>query len=139
MRHETVNHDGHGDRREDEGARHGRHRSKPVAESDVDDGERREDAKPDHQRELMLARRWDAGTVVVRCSHATPSFRLVGRACRAVRMSSWTRSALIEIAAADPSPAAVMTCARGFAAFPAAQTPGTLVLPAVSPRMNPRS
>ena len=39
-------------------------------------------------------------------------------------MSSWTRSALIEIAAADPSPAAVITCARGFAAFPAAQTPG---------------
>ena len=35
---------------------------------------------------------------------------------------------MIEIAAADPSPAAVITCARGFATFPAAQTPGTLVL-----------
>ena len=45
----------------------------------------------------------------------------------------------MEIAAADPSPAAVITCARGFAAFPAAQTPGTLVLPAVSTRTNPRS
>lgn len=38
------------------------------------------------------------------------------------------------IAAADPSPAAVITCARGFTAFPAAHTPGTLVAPAGSVR-----
>ena len=44
-------------------------------------------------------------------------------------MSSWTRSVLIAIAAADPSPAAVITCARGLLAFPATQTPETLVWP----------
>ena len=43
-------------------------------------------------------------------------------------MSSWTRSVLIAIAAADPSPAAVITCARGLLAFPATQTPETLDL-----------
>ena len=42
----------------------------------------------------------------------------------AVRTSSSTRSALIAIAAADPSPAAVITCARGSATLPATQTPG---------------
>ena len=33
------------------------------------------------------------------------------------------------MAAADPSPAAVITCARGFATLPATQTPATLVRP----------
>jgi hypothetical protein len=36
---------------------------------------------------------------------------------------------LIAMAAADPSLAAVITCARGLAAFAATQTPGTLVWP----------
>ena len=36
---------------------------------------------------------------------------------------------LIAIATAEPSPAAVMTCARGLVALPAAHTPGTLVRP----------
>ena len=54
-------------------------------------------------------------------------------------MSSWTRSVLIAIAAADPSPAAVITCARGLLAFPAAQTPETLVWPVGSTRTKPSS
>ena len=54
-------------------------------------------------------------------------------------MSSWTRSVLIAIAAADPSPAAVITCARGLLAFPATQTPETLVWPVGSTRTNPSS
>jgi hypothetical protein len=33
------------------------------------------------------------------------------------------------MAAADPSPAAVMSCARGLATLPATQTPDTLVRP----------
>jgi len=37
----------------------------------------------------------------------------------AFETSSSTRSALMAIAAADPSPAAVMTCARGFDTLPA--------------------
>ena len=41
------------------------------------------------------------------------------------------------MATADPSPAAVITCARGLAALPAAQTPGTLVRPAASARTSP--
>ena len=48
--------------------------------------------------------------------------------------SSWTRSALIAIAAAEPSPAAVITWARGSATLPAAQTPETLVRPVASTR-----
>ena len=36
------------------------------------------------------------------------------------------------IAAAEPSPAAVMTWARGLATFPATQTPGTVVRPVAS-------
>ena len=52
-------------------------------------------------------------------------------------MSSWMRSVLIAIAAADPSPAAVITCARGLLAFPATQTPETLVWPVGSTRTNP--
>ena len=36
---------------------------------------------------------------------------------------------MIAMAAADPSPAAVMTWARGLATLPATQTPGTLVRP----------
>ena len=36
------------------------------------------------------------------------------------------------MAAAEPSPAAVMTWARGLTAFPAAQTPGTLCAPVAS-------
>ena len=43
------------------------------------------------------------------------------------------------IAAADPSPAAVMTWARGLVAFPAAQTPGTLVAPVASTWTQPVS
>src|SRR3954453_11484461 len=45
----------------------------------------------------------------------------------AAAVSSSARSLLIAIAAAEPSPAAVTTWARGLAAFPAAHTPGTLV------------
>ena len=33
------------------------------------------------------------------------------------------------MATAEPSPAAVITCARGLVALPAAQTPGTVVRP----------
>ena len=43
------------------------------------------------------------------------------------------------MAAAEPSPAAVMTWARGFTAFPAAQTPGTLVRPVASVTIQPLS
>ena len=50
----------------------------------------------------------------------------------ALRTSSSTRSALRAMAAADPSPAAVMTWARGLTRFPATQTPGTLVRPVAS-------
>ena len=38
--------------------------------------------------------------------------------------ASWTRSALMAIAAAEPSPAAVITCARGLLTLPALHTPG---------------
>jgi hypothetical protein len=38
---------------------------------------------------------------------------------------------------ADPAPAAVMTWARGSTTFPAAQTPGTLVRPALSTVTQP--
>ena len=54
----------------------------------------------------------------------------VPRTARAT--SSATRSALRAIAAADPSPAAVITCARGLVTLPATQTPGTLVRPVAS-------
>ena len=43
------------------------------------------------------------------------------------------------MAAADPSPAAVMTWARGLAAFPAAQTPVTVVRPVGSATTQPFS
>jgi hypothetical protein len=43
------------------------------------------------------------------------------------------------MAAAEPSPAAVMTCARGLVALPAAQTPGTLVAPVASTWTHPVS
>ncbi len=45
----------------------------------------------------------------------------------ALATSSSTRMAFMAMAAADPSPAAVMTCARGLARLPATQSPGTLV------------
>ena len=51
--------------------------------------------------------------------------------------SSSTRSALMAMAAAEPSPAAVMTWARGLAALPATQTPGTLVRPVASATTQP--
>lgn len=54
-------------------------------------------------------------------------------------MSSWTRSLLMAMAAADPWPAAVMTWARGSAALPAAQTPRTPVRPVRSVVGNPAS
>ena len=41
-------------------------------------------------------------------------------------------------AAADPAPAEVITCARGSAALPAAQTPGTLVSPSAVHQREPR-
>jgi hypothetical protein len=44
--------------------------------------------------------------------------------------SSSTRSALMAMAATEPSPTAVMTWARGLTTLPAAHTPGTLVRPA---------
>ena len=44
MRHEAINDDRHGDGREHEGAYNGRERLQPVAEREVDNGERREDA-----------------------------------------------------------------------------------------------
>ena len=50
-----------------------------------------------------------------------------GSSATAIGTSSSTRSALMAMAAADPSPAAVMTWARGLATLPATQTPGTLV------------
>ena len=53
--------------------------------------------------------------------------------------SSSTRSALMAMAAAEPSPAAVMTWARGLTALPAAQTPGTLVRPVGSATTQPFS
>ena len=43
------------------------------------------------------------------------------------------------IAAAEPSPAAVMTWARGLAALPATHTPGTLVRPVPSATTQPLS
>ena len=43
------------------------------------------------------------------------------------------------MAAVEPSPAAVMTWARGFAALPATQTPGTLVRPVASVTIHPLS
>ena len=55
----------------------------------------------------------------------------------ALRTSSSTRSALMAMAAADPSPAAVMTWARGLATLPATQTPGTLVRPVASVTTSP--
>ena len=57
----------------------------------------------------------------------------------AIRTSSSTRSALMAMAAADPSPAAVITCARGLATLPAAQTPGTLVSPSAPVIAQPSS
>lgn len=64
MRHQAVDHDRHRDGCEEEGAGYRRHCSEPAAERDVDDGERWEDAEPDHQCELMLARRRNLRTVV---------------------------------------------------------------------------
>src|SRR5665647_2186571 len=61
------------------------------------------------------------------------------RSRTACLMSSSTRSAFRAMAAADPWPAAVMTWARGSAAFPATQTPGTLVLPVASAITQPVS
>ena len=52
------------------------------------------------------------------------------------------KSALMAIAAAEPAPAAVITCARGLTTLPAAQTPRLLVRPAASTMTNlasPRS
>ena len=43
------------------------------------------------------------------------------------------------MAAVEPSPAAVMTWARGLATFPATQTPGTLVRPVASATIQPLS
>src|SRR5437764_660086 len=64
------------------------------------------------------------------CGYATAehhgAFEKRARAASARRTSSWTRSALMAIAAADPAPAAVITCARGSTTFPAAQTPTLL-------------
>ena len=57
----------------------------------------------------------------------------------AIGRSSSTRSLLIAIAAAEPSPAAVMTWARGLVALPAAQMPGTLVAPVASTWTHPVS
>ena len=66
---------------------------------------------------------------------------LVGRAEVADRLGHVfsTRSALIAMAAVEPSPAAVMTCARGLATFPATQMPGTLVRPVASATTQPPS
>ena len=50
-----------------------------------------------------------------------------------------TRSALMAMAAADPAPAAVMTCARGSATLPAAHTPEVVVRPVASVVTNPAS
>ena len=55
------------------------------------------------------------------------------------RTSSSTRSALIAMAAAEPSPAAVITWARGLATLPATQTPGTVVCPVPSVTTQPSS
>src|SRR3954451_20908159 len=133
VRHQSVDHDRHGDRREHKRANHRRHRSKPVAEREVDECECGEDAEPDHQCELVLARRRDPRIVATSAGHLDSLPISDGRTAASpfetVRTSSSTRSALMEIAAADPSPAAVITCARGLATFPAAQTPATLVLP----------
>ena len=58
----------------------------------------------------------------------------------ATALDAWATSAvLMAIATAEPSPAAVMTCARGLVALPAAQTPGTLVRPSRSTRRSPSS
>src|SRR5215218_6752261 len=97
---------------------------------------RSEDGDPDHQCELVLAGRRDGGG----SGRVTHEFLLVWWwSCRARWTSSSTRSALIAMAAADPSPAAVMTWARGLAALPATQTPATLVRPVGSVVTHPCS
>ena len=55
--HQPVDDDRHGDRGEDEGARDGGHRRQPVAECHVEHGQGWEHAQPDHQGEVMAARR----------------------------------------------------------------------------------
>ena len=78
------------------------------------------------RRHGVLRRSWDM---------VTGRVEVEGR----VRTSSSTRSALMAMAAADPSPAAVMTWARGLATLPATQTPGTLVRPVASATTQPSS
>ena len=138
VRHEPVDDDRDRDGGEDEGAQHRRQGRQPVAQREVDDGERREDGQPDHQRQLVLGR-WRHGRgAVCRCRARSCCSGAMGRGAAAsksrtaLRTSSSTRSALMAMAAADPSPAAVMTWARGLATLPATQTPGTLVRPVAS-------
>jgi hypothetical protein len=58
VRHEAVDDDRHCDRGENERAQHRRQRPQPVAEHKVEDGQLREDSKPDHERKLVLVRRF---------------------------------------------------------------------------------
>ena len=80
----------------------------------------------------------DMGTLLVPVGAQTACRS--GRACcSASSTSSWTRSALMAIAAAEPAPAEVMTWARGSTTLPAAQTPGLLVRPVASTVTKPAS
>ena len=61
LRHQPVDDDRHRDRGEHERAQDGRETAQPVAEHEVEGSERREDAEPDHQGELVLGL-FDTGT-----------------------------------------------------------------------------
>ncbi len=115
-----------------------------VAEGEVEDGEGREHRDPDHERELVLGgRRVRCDMVLLlRSGWVWTGIRPAGRPgsrATARRTSSSTRSLLMAMAAAEPSPAAVMTWARGLTALPATQTPATLVRPVGSATTQPLS
>jgi hypothetical protein len=74
---------------------------------------------------------------VTRASAAENTSPAASWSSTARSVSSWTRSALIAIAAADPAPAEVITWARGSTTLSAAQPPEALVRPVASTVTKP--
>ena len=92
-------------------------------------------AEPDHERELV-ATRWLKNFMQKKKKKKKKKKIATAKKDNDRRRTS---SVLIAMATAEPSPAAVITCARGFVALPAAQTPGTLVGPSRSTWRSPSS
>ncbi len=128
--HKSVDDDWDGDGGQDQRAQDRGERREPVAEGEVEDGQGW--GKTASQ---IMAASWCllggpsriAVGVVAGGDACVLAGQWVGcawlKAWTARRTSSSTSSALIEMAAADPAPATVITWARGSTTFPAAQTP----------------